>query len=45
MRENERGQFVFSPETEFAIDLAFPTYVSFAIYNVAGQKVKTLVDD
>ena len=43
--ENERGYFVFDLETEFSIDLPSPTYVSFTIYNVTGQKVRTLVDD
>ena len=35
----------FNPTTEFFIDLPSRTHVSFAIYNVAGQKVKTLVDE
>lgn len=35
----------FNPTTEFSIDLPSPTHVNFVIYNVAGQKVKTLVDD
>ncbi len=34
----------FNPETKFSFDLTFPTHVSLAIYNVAGQKVATLVD-
>ncbi|MFQ6031911.1 MAG: S8 family serine peptidase [Candidatus Zixiibacteriota bacterium] len=35
----------FNPTTEFSIDLPSPTQVSFVIYNIAGQKVKTLVDE
>lgn len=35
----------FNPTTEFFISLPQDTHVSFVIYNVMGQKVKTLVDD
>jgi len=35
----------FNPTTQFSLDLTVETPVSFVIYNVAGQKVKTLVDD
>jgi hypothetical protein len=34
----------FNPVTQFSIDLPYETHVSLAIYNVAGQKVRTLVD-
>ena len=34
----------FNPITEFSINVPNQTHVSVAIYNVAGQKVKTLVD-
>ena len=35
----------FNAATEFSIALPEETYMSLVIYNVAGQKVKTLVDD
>lgn len=34
----------FNPETQFSLDLAAETHVSFVIYNVTGQVVRTLVD-
>jgi hypothetical protein len=34
----------FNPVTQFSIDLTAETHVSFRIYNVTGQVVKTLVD-
>jgi len=35
----------FNPVTQFSISLPSETYVSFVIYNVAGQKVRTLMDE
>lgn len=35
----------FNPVTRFSLDLVNQTHVSFVIYNVAGQKVRTLVDE
>ncbi len=35
----------FNPVTEFSFDLPCETHVSFVIYNVVGQKVRTLVDE
>ncbi len=35
----------FNPVTQFSIDLPSETHVSFVVYNVAGQKVRTLVDE
>jgi hypothetical protein len=34
----------FNPVTQFSIDLTAETHVSFVVYNVAGQVVRTLVD-
>ncbi len=34
----------FNPATEFSIDLPSQAHVSLVVYNLAGQKVKTLVD-
>ena len=34
----------FNPVTQFSVNLMSETHVSLAIYNVAGQKVRTLVD-
>jgi len=35
----------FNPVTHFSLDLANETHVTFVIYNIAGQKVRTLVDE
>jgi len=35
----------FNPVTQFTLDLLEQTHVSFHIYNVAGQKVKTLANE
>jgi hypothetical protein len=34
----------FNPETQFSLNLVAETHVSFVIYNVTGQVVRTLVD-
>jgi PKD repeat protein len=35
----------FNPVTHFSLDLVNETHVTFVIYNVAGQKVRTLADE
>jgi subtilisin family serine protease len=35
----------FNPVTHFSVNLKAHTHVNFVIYNVAGQKVRTLVDE
>jgi PKD repeat protein len=35
----------FNPVTHLSLDLVNKTHVTFVIYNVAGQKVRTLVDE
>jgi PKD repeat protein len=35
----------FNPDTKFSLNLVNETHVTFVIYNVAGQKVRTLVDE
>jgi hypothetical protein len=35
----------FNPVTQFTLDLLDEAHVSFHVYNVAGQKVKTLADE
>ncbi|UCB53353.1 MAG: S8 family serine peptidase, partial [Candidatus Zixiibacteriota bacterium] len=34
----------FNPVTQFSVDLISETHVSLAVYNIAGQRVRTLVD-
>lgn len=34
----------FNPVTQFSVDLTAETHVTFVVYNIAGQAVRTLVD-